>query len=1154
MTRKGYLGQTVALATQATQTVQDAQIAENKAVAIAAAPAQVVTEIAKVPDSRWTAATLDQLATALDAADETVAPVTGAFDDAGGTFTVSGGGQPNVVIPLAVESTGNLVQQYTVSVNKTSGPGTVAAYPTTVNSNTPILIEASTGNEIVTSDIGDVVNGKVRIASVSANTTVNVTTQAIPVPAINSSNTVSGAGAPGGANPATTSVTEAGYYYQQLDAAKGANDIWGPSVAGSPATWPAQADNKSADPDVLSAAELQDGTDTGKYANAVELKAEMDRRDLLQQNKADLVTAIRDAATSEDTKYASEKAIRTALDALPTNFLANTDTMNSFAGLALQVLRVNAAEDAVEAIALAASLVAFDNTTSTLPGAPTEVQAAIDSLKGLIDALPDQSTVADFASLPGTADADSIVHVTDASGDPDIAAGWAKYQFIAGTWERFLSLEDLQTVAAFTDAQIQDRTDTTTAFVAGGKQLFDREQAIKGLVANLLSTDADFAVAKPWSAEELRKRFIARGDSITGVTNPTGNPFDLQTNTPEFEEYAIEGSAFLSNAPPTVNTLVGVTGTVTYNKLSGSGMTVRLHIHESAFAPHLNNTTWYSTTIDGTVWIQWDVDEGTFRGPADSIAQVTGLSGNTLPDGWTYYIRSIGRMVTYRAGNLDGEYGLDDGSNAGTWHVVSTRTYAKPDADYPLTALPYDMPTLIENSHATNSITLTYSGPGDYRVDGTTETVDTFQLAPSESAWAVRVSGGVRILTVGKEQTTSGVAYPADAASMEIGKENIFYLDTIPSLPASLPTATANSEIAVGLVQANSTDDEATKNAVLKTVRTWAAVDTGSGYVWIESDNTDINPNVTNEYYQEFTGIPATPTNGVFTPEESGVFVVEQILSDTNNQVFANVGTSAGASDTVDASSARLSSTTTFRTFEANLVAGTTYFITPLGGGGTTSGTFTVRIRRKQGLVAPSSTPALASHSLALTTPSGTINVDVFEGMEINTYTAPTNTKRFVEFGPFTDADAHATNCRGYVSQDGRIWVEATGTNPTLTLTEADIVAVGDKLFEDTILVNSHNRYVTIEQAGTYRITERRGDATNGNLVTYFRRRSDNTMIYSSLGSGAGDVVNPRIDNVNIENTGDVTLEANTQYLIDPASGGGTTTGSVVFSIQYLGP
>jgi hypothetical protein len=60
------------------------------------------------------------------------------------------------------------------------------------------------------------------------------------------------------------------------------------------------------------------------------------------------------------------------------DFIALSDTPGSYSGAALQMLRVNAGEDAVEFVDLDADLVAFDNTASGLTA--TDVQAAIDEI------------------------------------------------------------------------------------------------------------------------------------------------------------------------------------------------------------------------------------------------------------------------------------------------------------------------------------------------------------------------------------------------------------------------------------------------------------------------------------------------------------------------------------------------------------------------------------------------------------------------------------------------------------------------------------------------------------------------------------------------------------------------------------------------------
>ena len=151
-----------------------------------------------------------------------------------------------------------------------------------------------------------------------------------------------------------------------------------------------------------------------------------------------------------------------------TSFSALTDTPNSLAGLALQVLRVNAASSAVEAVQLAAAITSFDNTTAAIAGNPANVQAAIEALKALTDNLPNQLQAADIAARDalGAQPNSTIVHVADASADPGVTAGWAKYQYLGGGWEFYLSQEDIS-IVALTLAQVLDGADTQTGTVSG---------------------------------------------------------------------------------------------------------------------------------------------------------------------------------------------------------------------------------------------------------------------------------------------------------------------------------------------------------------------------------------------------------------------------------------------------------------------------------------------------------------------------------------------------------------------------------------------------------------------------------------------------------------------------------------------------------------
>ena len=301
--------------------------------------------------------------------------------------------------------------------------------------------------------------------------------------------------------------------------------------------------NKVNNSDKAVQGDIDSGT-ANKWVDAKELKEELD----LKQDISEFVTTIRDAASSEDTKYVSEKAIRTALDALPTNFLANTDTFNSFTGLSLQILRVNAAENAVEAITLAATIVSFDNTTASIAGNPSTTQEAIEALKALIDAQPLQTSVATYGDLPDptTVSDGAIVHVVDASGDPTITSGWAKYQEIGDTWFKYLSQEDLS-VTALTDAQILDDTDTVTGTVSG-KQVNDTVKNYLIDEDDLISDD-DTKAPTQQSVKAYADTKETKVDSTSFQTAGSENSIGINTTDDTAQKIFAKINAYVANVP-----------------------------------------------------------------------------------------------------------------------------------------------------------------------------------------------------------------------------------------------------------------------------------------------------------------------------------------------------------------------------------------------------------------------------------------------------------------------------------------------------------------------------------------------------------------------------------------------------------------------------
>ena len=197
--------------------------------------------------------------------------------------------------------------------------------------------------------------------------------------------------------------------------------------------------------------------------------------------------------------------LREALAAISTSFQSLTDTPNDLATIAEQVLRVNAAGNGIEAVELAAGIVAYDNGVTNLGGNPATTQAAIVSLKALIDGQPSQlyvDTVPDRDAVPSPVTG-SIVHVSDASAGTTIGTGWAKYTWNGTDWEKYLSFEDLTSVDVLSDAQIQSLTDTNVGSISG-KLLGDREAAIQGDFVNRLDQPT------PWTGNNLLGRFASR--------------------------------------------------------------------------------------------------------------------------------------------------------------------------------------------------------------------------------------------------------------------------------------------------------------------------------------------------------------------------------------------------------------------------------------------------------------------------------------------------------------------------------------------------------------------------------------------------------------------------------------------------------------------
>jgi hypothetical protein len=176
-----------------------------------------------------------------------------------------------------------------------------------------------------------------------------------------------------------------------------------------------------------------------------------------------LQTEIRDSATAVDSDPPSELAVRKLFDTI--NLTGEMVTP-------------------------------FSNTFATLEAVPDDASSTVRYSTIL--------TQSDTGT--GTAEAPQYPAGIYISGAAQ-ADGWALgYKFSEAT-------------NTLNDAMFQGRTDVTLGVVSG-KLAYDRDQAVKGLVANFTSTDTDHDIAKPWTAKDLIEGLGSRTElnALLGVS------------------------------------------------------------------------------------------------------------------------------------------------------------------------------------------------------------------------------------------------------------------------------------------------------------------------------------------------------------------------------------------------------------------------------------------------------------------------------------------------------------------------------------------------------------------------------------------------------------------------------------------------------------
>lgn len=249
-------------------------------------------------------------------------------------------------------------------------------------------------------------------------------------------------------------------------------------------------------------------------------------------------------------------------------FLKLTDTVASYAGLAGRMVAVNVAEDGLEALELVAAIVAYDDTVSQLPGTPTHAQAAIEAVTSLVKNLPAQVPYADVAAANadvGNQPDETIAHIADGSADPNVTAGWVKYQKIGGAWTYFLSQEDTN-VIALTQNELDNAVNDITGTITS-RQLHDLIGATAHTVATEYSVgDMVTSGGKVWTAVAASGPATApvAPGTATGVWRDiTDHDWVLATDGMQLEigkrYYASGGISLTMPAAPDVN-LGGIPG------------------------------------------------------------------------------------------------------------------------------------------------------------------------------------------------------------------------------------------------------------------------------------------------------------------------------------------------------------------------------------------------------------------------------------------------------------------------------------------------------------------------------------------------------------------------------------------------------------------
>jgi len=219
-----------------------------------------------------------------------------------------------------------------------------------------------------------------------------------------------------------------------------------------------------------------------------------------------------------------------------TLFTGLTDTPANFTGHALKPVRVNAAATALEFTDPVPALLTAVRATGTADDVAGVTEKAVrDAVDALSFAGVYKGSAATVAALPAGDNGDWAILTADDGVNQ------------AGVWvtdgTAYTLAKEIPDLIALTDAQIQDRADTSTGLIQGGKQLFDNWQVNKGVAANFNAADTDHSIAKPWDAQALDARF-----------NPLVIVVKATNETPEIDRLSIyPDGATIGVAPAVVD-------------------------------------------------------------------------------------------------------------------------------------------------------------------------------------------------------------------------------------------------------------------------------------------------------------------------------------------------------------------------------------------------------------------------------------------------------------------------------------------------------------------------------------------------------------------------------------------------------------------------